>query len=169
MKESLRIGIFYGSSSGNTKQVAGMITAELGKQAKLVDVEFAHATDLLMFDLLIFGTSTWGMGDVQYDWEKYLLLTKNLNLSDKMIAFFGLGDQRNYADSYQNGMGILYEHFKEKARIIGFWPSESYQFTQSKAVVGTMFVGLALDQDNEASLTAERIKQWCALLQDEIG
>ncbi|MDP3463332.1 MAG: flavodoxin [Bacteroidales bacterium] len=169
MKDSLRIGIFYGTSSGNTRQVAGLIAAGLGKQAKLVDVEFAKVSDIEMFDLLIFGTSTWGMGDVQYDWGKYLILTKKVNLSEKTIAFFGLGDQSNYPECYQDGMGILYEHFKDKARIIGYWPSESYRFTQSKAVIGNMFVGLAIDQDNEALLTPERIKQWCALLRNEMN
>nr|MBA3924398.1 flavodoxin FldA [Nostocaceae cyanobacterium] len=40
---------------------------------------------------------------------------------------------------------------------------------ESKAVRDGKFVGLALDEDNQSELTAERIKAWAAQLKGEFG
>ena len=56
-----KIGIFYGSTSGNTEMVAQNIQEALGvENADLHDV--ASADDLQKHDHLILGTSTWGEG-----------------------------------------------------------------------------------------------------------
>ena len=67
-----KIGIFYGSSTGNTEVIAEKIKALLGKDAVLNSIEDASKADIEKYDYLIFGTSTWGIGDMQDDWEDFI-------------------------------------------------------------------------------------------------
>ena len=64
-----KIGIFYGSSTGNAELIADKIQALFGEE--LVDVhniDSIEVKDVNSYKYLIFGTSTWGMGDLQDDW-----------------------------------------------------------------------------------------------------
>jgi flavodoxin I len=45
----------------------------------------------------------------------------------------------------------------------------SNDFIASKAVVGNQFIGLALDDDNQAHLTKERAKTWAAQVVKEMN
>jgi flavodoxin len=49
------------------------------------------------------------------------------------------------------------------------WPVEGYSFDASAAVEGDHFVGLALDDDNEAAQTPQRISAWVKQLIGEFG
>ncbi|GAF03717.1 flavodoxin [Saccharicrinis fermentans DSM 9555 = JCM 21142] len=53
------IGIFYGSSVGNTRFVAEKL-AQLLPDSQLNPVEQATQPDIEKYDFLILGTSTWG-------------------------------------------------------------------------------------------------------------
>ncbi|SMO86308.1 flavodoxin I [Saccharicrinis carchari] len=153
-------GIFYGSSVGNTRFVAEKL-ALLLPGSELNPVETATQEDIEKYDFLILGTSTWGVGNLQDDFETFVdtLLTSNLN--GKTIALFGLGDQFTYPDTFCNGMGRLYELIKDKGcDFVGKWPSDDYDFSDSLAVVDGEFVGLALDEDNEPDLTDYRLGEW---------
>jgi flavodoxin I len=71
------IGIFYGSSTGNTATIAKSIAQKLNEfETQLHDVAKATADDLNKYDMLILGTSTWGYGDLQDDWESFFAETK---------------------------------------------------------------------------------------------
>ena len=156
-----KTGIFYGSSGGNTQGVAKMIAKKLElSESDVYDVSKAQASDLTAYDLLLFGTSTWGLGDLQDDWESFLREIDRVDLSDKKIALFGCGDSSSYADTFCDGMGKLYQAVKDKATVIGFTDPAGYSFDASEAVVDNQFVGLALDEDNESDLTEDRINQW---------
>ena len=48
--------------------------------------------------------------------------------------------------------------------MIGYVPTEEYQFEASKAVRDGKFLGLRLDANNEDDLTEERVKAWTAQL-----
>lgn len=159
MKAKGRIAIFYGSSTGNTKKVADEL-ADKFEHAHKLNVEYASKNDLEAFDFLIFGVPTWGIGDMQHDWENYLKIVQKANLSDKIVTLFGLGDQKNYPDSFVDGMGLLYDRIRNKAKIIGKWPSSGYNFMQSKALQNGSFVGLAIDCQNQKYLTQLRINDW---------
>ena len=99
------IGIFYGSSSGNTETVAKQIQKGLGADAQIFEVSKAKKEDLEKFDNLILGTSTWGFGDLQDDFEGFMSQIEAANLSGKTVALFGCGDQESYSDTFVNGMG----------------------------------------------------------------
>jgi flavodoxin I len=67
-------------------------------------------------------------------------------------------------------MGILEEKISEQGgTTVGYWSTEGYEFSESKAVRDGKFVGLALDEDNQSDLTEKRIKIWVTQLKTELG
>lgn len=162
-----RIALFYGSSGGNTKKVAKMIANCFGN-TKIYNIENASKNDLETHDFLIFGIPTWGIGNMQFDWEDFSKVLRKANLKSKTVALFGLGDQINYPDHFADALGLLYWLLADKADIIGRWPSAGYRFNKSKALQNGYFHGLVLDMDNEVDLTIPRIERWCHLLRLEI-
>ncbi len=166
MKE---IGIFFGSSTGNTELVAEMIKNEFGNDAELLNVDSAKIADLDKYNNMIFGTSTWGIGDAQDDWEDFMEDIKAYDFSGKTVALFGLGDQDTYPDSFVDGMGLLYDFLKKrKANIIGSWPMETYHFESSLAVRNGQFVGLAIDLEYQEEMTVGRIKEWVEQIRNDL-
>jgi flavodoxin I len=161
-----KIGIFYGSSSGNTERVAKTIARKLGiDNNDIYDVAKANAGNLAQYDILLFGASTWGLGDLQDDWEGFIKTVGTADLSGKRIALFGCGDSQAYSDTFCNAVGTIYYAVKDKAPIIGFTATEGYTFDESEAAVDGQFAGLLIDEDNESHLTEERIDRWVAQLQ----
>ena len=162
-----KIGIFYGSSTGNTEVVAEKIKALFGKDADTHNIDSASKEDMEKYETLILGTSTWGIGDMQDDWEDFVDILEEINLNKKKVALFGLGDQVNYADSFVDGMGAIHDAIYDRVDIIGAWPLDGYAFNESAAVKNGKFIGLALDKENQQGLTDERLKKWVASLKKE--
>lgn len=52
---------------------------------------------------------------------------------------------------------------------VGQWPTDGYDFDESKAVKHGKFVGLALDEENQSDLTRSRIKTWVSQLKPIFG
>ena len=68
-----KIGLFYGSTSGKTRKVAEQIKKEFGSRSlDTFDIKSVAPQDILKYDNLIFGTSAWGIGDMQDDWETFI-------------------------------------------------------------------------------------------------
>lgn len=164
-----KIGIVYGSSSGNTENVAKLIQKAFGADADVVDVAQASVDKLNEYSYLILGTSTWGVGDLQDDWDGFAGQLKQVSWDGKKVAFFGLGDSASYSDSFVDGMGILYDEVKDKAQVVGKVSSADYSYDSSRAEDGGMFVGLAIDEDNESDKTDERIAAWVEGLKNEFA
>ena len=164
------IGIFYGSSTGNTKAVAEKIKSKL-KNADLKDISAVSKEDISAYDIIILGASTWGLGDLQDDWEGMIDGFKALDLEGKKIAFFGTGDQEGYPDTFCDAVGLMYDAVKEtKASCIGSWSPEGYSFDASKALAGDdTQIGLLIDEDNQGDLTDERIEKWVSILKEGIA
>ncbi len=157
-----KILIIYGSTTDNTKEVAEKIAEQLSEFApQLKDVAKCNVEDFTTADCLVLGTSTWGAGDLQDDWYDILPKLKAVDLSEKTVALFGLGDGYSYSDTFVDGMGELYEFFAGKGcKIVGFVATAEYSFDDSRAVVGDKFVGLPIDADNESDRTDKRITTW---------
>jgi flavodoxin I len=164
------IGLFYGSTYGNTRKVAQMLRKALGED--LVDVRNvadAEAEDLEEYDKLIFGTSTYGMGSLEESWADFIWELDDVDLSGKTVAIFGLGDQEEYPDSFVDAIATVYDKCVEKgATVVGFWPNEGYTFRKSKALKDNMFMGLVIDQDRQRDLTEERVEKWAGLLREQL-
>jgi len=169
---NMSIGIYYGTTTGKTEKVAEMIAYELGAEvAEVKDISNAISDELERFDVLIFGTSTWNVGEMQMDWETFVEEElESVDFSHKRVAFFGLGDQEGYPDYFADGMGKLYHKVKERgAKIVGSWNTENYDFDESEAVDNGSFCGLVIDEDNQEDLTERRIMEWCTILRKELN
>jgi flavodoxin I len=165
-----KIGIFYGSSGGNTQEIANRIASKLGiDKAAIHDVASAKAGDLDVYDVLLFGTSTWGLGDLQDDWEDFIRVVSSAGLSNKKVALFGCGDSSSYPDTFCDGIGKIYQSIKDKTSIIGYTGVDGYSFDASESVVDGRFVGLALDEDNESDLSESRIDNWIGTIKPLLG
>ena len=165
-----KIGIFYGSSTGNTKDVAEMVASKLnvGKE-DVYDVASASA-DFKDYQVLIFGSSTWGVGDLQDDWEGFISkVSSSDDLGGKKVALFGCGDSSSYPDSFCDALGKIYEAIKGKGcTIIGTVDPKGYTYDASEAIVDGKFVGLPIDMDNESQLTDTRVDAWTQELKTAI-
>jgi flavodoxin I len=159
------IGLFFGSDEGNTERVAELIQHRLGEHK--VDVyDIADVTQLEFTDYtqIILGIPTWDFGQIQSDWEEFWDDIQAVDFSGKTVALFGLGDQFGYGDYFLDAMGMLHDVIVANgAKIIGHWSTEGYEYDASKAEVDgqALFVGLAIDEDQQEELTAARIDQWC--------
>lgn len=157
--------IIYGSSLGNTRFVAEKLH-KLLPGSVLLPVHEATPERISQYSNLILGTSTWGVGMLQDEFETFVEMLVKQDLTGKTIALFGLGDQHNYPDTFCDGMGKLFDLLQNKgARFIGQWSVDDYDFTTSRAARGEMFVGLALDEDNEPDLTDFRLRKWVELIE----
>ncbi len=164
---SKSIKVIYGSSTGNTQRAAEAVAAGLGGSA--VNITDAKADDFSA-DLLILGTSTWGYGEMQDDWQNGMAKLDAADLAGRKVALFGLGDASGFADTYLNAMGELADKVKASGgEIVGRWSSAGYPHSGSTAEEGDSFVGLALDDDNEPAETPGRIERWCLQLKSEAG
>jgi len=158
----MKIGIIFGSSMGHAEEVAGKIQAALGA-GEVVNVANASAADVSAFDALICGSSTWGAGDLQDDWDAFDF--GGLNVSGKTVALFAVGDASGYSDTFCSAMGKLYDEFSGKgANIVGATSTDGYEFDESEGVRDGKFVGLAIDEDNESDKTDDRIAAWVAAI-----
>jgi len=158
------IGVFYGSSTGNTELAAEMICDQLGQfVSHSADISKSEPTDLLAYDILLLGVSTWNIGEMQDDWDDFLPRMEGLDLTGKQVGFFGMGDAIGYSYNFLDAMGMLWDAVKPlgSPTLVGVWPNEDYTFDESLAVYDDgHFVGVGLDEDNEPELHEERIKGW---------
>ena len=163
----MKIGLFYGSTTGNTENAADLIAKKFGDGLVAESIDRVSKNDLESFDVLIFGISTWNIGQLEMTWEDFFPELDEIDFTGKKVALFGLGDQSNYSDTFLDALGILYNKLIERgADVFGFWPITGYSFDTSLAVQNGKFVGLALDEDNQREKTEERIDQWVKELKE---
>ena len=168
----MNIGIYYGTTSGKTGKVAEMIALELGsKVSEVKDISNAISDEMARFDVLIFGTSTWNVGDMQLDWETFVdEELSGIDFSHKKFAFFGLGDQENYPDYFTDGMGKLCNIVRDRGgKIVGGWRDDRFNFDSSEAYQVGNFCGLVIDDDNQSEMTENRVIEWCSSLKRELN
>ncbi|MDR2026937.1 MAG: flavodoxin [Prevotellaceae bacterium] len=156
-----KTGIFYGSTTGTTEKVAETIAKKLGIASGDVHNIESGSGDLSAYDFLIFGSSSTGLGDLQYFWEEYLDTLKSADLSGKTVALFCCGDSYTYSDSFCGAMRKIYDAIKDRGcKIVGSISTGGYETDDTDAVIDGKFVGLAIDNDNEEDKTPERIDLW---------
>jgi flavodoxin I len=170
----LRIGLFFGSTDGNTLRVAELIeqrlTAQNEVQVELLDIADYFLDALLDFDYLILGVPTWNIGQLQQDWDAVFEEFEHLDLTGKTVAVFGLGDQIGYPDTFVDALFFIGNKVQERgAQLVGRWPATGYDFRQSWALDGDQFIGLVVDEHHQAHMTKERIARWVAQVLDEFG
>lgn len=172
-----KVGIFFGTSTGNTERVADLICNEFGSDAEgpfdIDGVQGSVAKKFAEYDALIVGTPTWNTGahtersGTGWD-EIYYGEMQDLNISGKTVAVFGLGDQISYSENYADASGELHDVFEKLGcKMIGYTSQEGYEHESSKAIRGDKFCGLLCDEINQDDLTVERVQKWVAQLKAE--
>jgi len=177
---SSKIGVFYGTSTGNTGEVADMIVEELENNNVDVegpfDVEDDGVIDMFKkYDALVIGAPTWNTGaDTERSgtgWDELLYSSipeQQQSLKDKKVAVFGLGDQMSYGENYADATGELHDVFENcGCNMLGYTSQRGYQHEASKAIRGDQFCGLMCDMMNQEDLTEDRIKNWFVQLKTE--
>lgn len=172
-----KVGIFFGTSTGSTEEVAYLIKDELGDEADgPFDVETLEGSvkdNFEKYSSLIVGTPTWNTGaDVERSgtgWDEiYYSSMQELNLQGKKVAVFGLGDQESYSENYADATGELHDVFEGLgSQMMGYTSQEGYEHEDSKAIRGDLFCGLLCDAVNQEELSEERVQNWIAQLKQE--
>jgi flavodoxin I len=164
-KHKMKIGLFYGSDTGRTTAVAEQIKENLESRLSIdmFDVVDFKKDDIVKYNYLIIGLSTWYDGELQSDWDNNFNEFCKINFSGKTVALFGLGDQIVYCEYFIDGVGILGEKILDSGgSLIGKWSTDGYLHTDSRAELEEgEFCGLAIDEDTQEELTEKRIDAWC--------
>jgi flavodoxin I len=77
----------------------------------------------------------------------------------------GLGDQRNYPDTFGDAAAILADRVSDRgATLVGHTVPEDYEYTASRSERENKLVGLLIDEDSQSHLTDVRLKNWVNML-----
>lgn len=168
-----KIGLYYNFDTNKTSKVARKIKDALEKQGNVeiipVDVDEKMTEEQFMqFDHMILGAATWMDGELPYYWDEFVPAMEDLDMKDKKIAIFGLGNQKNGTENFQDAIGLLaYLVESRGAKLYGFTDTKGYTFERSFGVREGKFMGLSIDIENQAALTNERVEAWVQQLKSE--
>ncbi len=165
-----KTAIIYSFHTQKSKKVAEKIIDKFGnKNIEVVNAEELTKSVFEKFDNFILSAPTWFDGELPNYWDEFIPDLEEMDLSEKTFAVFGLGDQKGYSENFCDAIGILVEILEKcGAKIVGNIPVEGYTFEASKAKRGNLFVGLPLDQENQARLTQNRVENWVDQLKKEM-
>lgn len=169
----MKSALIYGSATGKTEYVSELIAEQMAPEFDLprIDVSDLSPQDLADYEFLILGIPTWDVGELEYNWADVVEAMGDQRYEELQIAIFGLGDQDNYADTYQDAMGMLYDELVSRGATgnLGFTSTESHTYDASKAEKDGQFCGLAIDDDVQPELTEERVNAWALQLKTELA
>ncbi len=159
-----KTGIFFGSTTGTCEDIANRIAKKI-EGADVISASELTADSVKQYDVILLGSSTWGDGELQDDWFDACDKIKGTDLSGKTVALFCVGDCQAYSDTFCGALAPLYEAVKDSgAKIVGQVNTDDYSFSSSEGVKDGMFLGLALDENNESDKTDNRISNWLAAM-----
>jgi flavodoxin I len=168
-----KIGLFYGTDTGNTERVADMIMEKIGAdQVDVHDIATSGKDVFANYDKIILGQPTWYYGELQSSWDDFWEDFKSIDFSGKTVACFGLGDQADYAEYFLDAMGMMHDVAVENGAMpAGYTSTEGFEFDESKAITddGEFFVGLGIDEDQQPELTEERVEAWVEQIKEEFA
>ncbi|MBA7583808.1 Flavodoxin B [subsurface metagenome] len=161
-----KIGLFYSINTKKTAQTAKRIVESFGSEnIDEINVEELTEKQFLGYDNIILGVPTWFDGELPNYWDEFVPALDDLDLRGKKVAIYGAGNQKDYPENFVDAVGIMSQLVeKQGAKVIGHTSVKGYTFESSKAKQGDVFVGLALDFENQVSMNKERIASWCEQL-----
>jgi len=169
-----KIILLYWPKGGNVEKSAKKIYKHFdANEIDIFSVDDFDVDTLDDYEIIIMGNSTtgaenWEDADNDNKWSRFFRKIEEHDLSNRKIALFGLGNQVLYPAHFVDGLGILAHEVEiVKGKLIGQWPTKGYTFTDSKGKEGDMFFGLALDADNQKSLTDQRVSEWTEMIKKE--
>ncbi len=165
-----KTAIIYSFHTQKSKKVAEKIIEAYGKDnIDAINAEEITTATFEGYDNFILSAPTWFDGELPNYWDEFVPDLEEMDLKNKTFAVFGLGDQKGYPENFCDAIGILVEILENcGANIIGKIPNEGYTFESSRALREKEFVGLPLDQENQARLTQNRVENWVSQLKKEM-
>jgi len=165
-----KTGIFYSFNTVNTKKIAELIQTEFGNHTvEMVNAEMLTSEQFLAFDFFIIGAPTWFDGELPNYWDEFVPEIKEMDLTGKTFALFGLGNQTEYPENFGDAIGILANLFTSKGgKVVGATTTDGYTFEKSAAIINGKFIGLMIDIENQDNLTSDRVKSWVKQLKKEL-
>ena len=170
-----KIGIYFGSSTGATERIANMIANDItATGVATCDVQVVSSGNLKSMEnykYLLLGCPTWNIGELQDDWAIVYPMMDTVNWKGRKVGFFGCGDQFGYSNSFNDSVGILCEKVVSLGgEPVGWMPiDESYQFEFSRGEFEKVFMGLFIDEDNQAPLSPQRVINWVHWVLEDMG
>ena len=169
-----KIGLFYGSSTGAGERAALLIKQIIEQSGvATVDLSIVSSDNLKVmenYQYLIFGCSTWNIGELQDDWALKFNELDVVNFRGRKVALFGNGDQFGYSNSYVDAIGMIGNKVASLGgELVGFWPREGYQFEFSRGAFENVMMGLPLYDDNEPDKTPQRVVNWTYGVMEQFG
>lgn len=157
-----KIGIFYSFNSQKTKLIGEKIIEQFKEdEIEAVNAETVTEEEFLKYDRMILGVPTWFDGELPNYWDEFVPAIEELDLSGKKVAIYGLADQKGYPENFGDAVGLMANLLKQQgAEIVGETSTDGYSFESSRAIQNGKFVGLILDQENQARLTQARLDMW---------
>ncbi len=122
-----KIGLFYAVSAACTADVEKELTglAPLG-EIDLCDLDSAPADAVSAYRHLIIGLPLRDEGRAPEGWKTYLPQISRADLSERIVAFYGIGSQEEYSETFLEAMTALYDLVAQKGGIIvGSWPIDA--------------------------------------------
>jgi len=168
--EMMKIGLIYSFNTIKTSKNAEKLKKAFGKDfyVEMVNVEEIDEETFVSYKNMVLGVPTWFDGELPNYWDEFMPAIDDMKLKGKKVALFGLGDQVGYPENFVDAIGILAKTLEDRgAKVIGLTSSEGYTFERSAALRDGQFLGLALDIENQAGLSDERIKAWVEQLKKE--
>jgi flavodoxin I len=168
---SIKTAIIYSFHTRKSKKVAEKVIDMYGKEnIQPVNAEELEKEIIEKYDNFILSSPTWFDGELPNYWDEFVPELEEMDLTGKKFAVFGLGDQKEYPENFCDAIGILVEIIEQcGGAVVGHVPVEGYTFESSRAHRDNEFVGLPLDQENQARLTSERVKNWVEKLKKEFN
>lgn len=170
-----KMGIFVGTAGGTSMKIADALIEEFGiDEDDVINMEedFDDIEDqMLEYDVLFIGSSTWGQGDVHFSWVDPVLEIEDEEISfdGKTVAFFGAGDCKKHGEHFCSALGKLHKTFTDAgAKAIGSIPKDDYSYEFSLAEIGDDLCGCAIDEHNESEKSDGRIEKWIDVLKSEL-
>ena len=165
-----KIGIFYGTMSGNTVKIANLIASSCHSNVKVRCIE--DFTNVDEWDACIFGSPTLNTGaefdrsGTKFDDWLYNQLPL-MDFNDKKVAIFGLGNARGYSYYFCDAAGEIYDRLSDAgANIMGSKVDPNdYDFDASRAIRNGLFIGMMFDEENEPDKHQQRVTLWLDMLQ----
>lgn len=155
--------IIYSFTSNKTAKAGQKIVDSFGESLKLDVVDADNLTEekFLAYDQLILGVPTWFDGELPHYWDEFVPAMEEMEMKGKKVAIYGLADQVGYPENFADGVGILARLLRDRgAEIVGQTDIDNYTFESSHAIENGQFLGLVLDQENQARLSKKRIHNW---------
>jgi flavodoxin short chain len=92
-----KVLVLYATLTGNNRIIAQLIFNQLrkaGKNVEIKNVTEMNPADIINYDVLVLGSSTYDMGLVEYQFRDFILNYKDIrpDLKGKKMAIFGCGE-----------------------------------------------------------------------------